>query len=134
MSKQKEYKEQPKSMFFLHHEDKSKNLIIESTKVYSNEKRVDSVKIERSTLDKCKRVAKNDIKAFRTLLRDFARPEALAIDSKSMKLNLANHDRTRIGLYNRVARFIEREDLIVEYTPAQKEQAKATAKAKASKK
>lgn len=134
MSKTKtaDYKKQPKSMHFLDHADKAgKGLIIESTKVWDDDKRTDRVLVPTSVLAACKKVVKNGVKEFRALLRDFARPNALAIDSASMKLNIANHDRTRIGLYNRVARFIEREDLVVEYTPAQKEQAKEAAKSKA---
>lgn len=109
-----DYKEQPKNMRFRDVVDKGKNIIIKSLKVYPNgQEREDQVVVPKKIQDACKKA--KTLKEFRTILKPLAGPDKLRIDSKSTKMNLSNHDRTRIGLYNRVARILGLTKFIIEY-------------------
>ena len=90
-------------------------LVLESIKMYADKKRIDRVKLPPKVLAHVKRVKRGDIKAFYKILYPFTRINRLSIDSESEKLNLAKHARARNHCFNPVAKFIKRDDLVVEY-------------------
>lgn len=117
------------SMRFRDEADKAKNIIIFALKLYANNElnRQDSVTLERAFLTALSkaiidqsRKTKNvdELVTFSRFARiKFAKDKTLSlreacdinnlrVDSESTKLNLSNHDRSRISVYNRTMRIL----------------------------
>ena len=101
-----------------HAEIKDNNLILQSIKIFANDKsRIDSVTLKIAELKKIlASIKKNDVEQFRAKFYYLCRKDALKIDSESQRLNLCKHARARQHVFNQIARAMKREDLLVEYS------------------
>lgn len=110
-----QYNEKPISQKVIGQID-AKLCIIESLKVYSNDKRIDRIELSVPSIKaKLAKINKGDVKTFWNEFRPYTRKDKLKVDSASEKANLCRHARMRQHCFNVIARLFNRPDLIVEY-------------------